>query len=110
MPCQEGSACEFRTVICANCNWVASKYCSLLQKPCDILARDAKVHSNINALVAEVIGNSEAFDSSSIRQIVKHKIHAPNIIDLSCNLEWHTIVCWALNFLTAAHRQVGILV
>jgi len=25
-PSQEGAACEFRTVICANCNWVASKY------------------------------------------------------------------------------------
>ena len=24
-PSQEGAACEFRTVICANCNWVASK-------------------------------------------------------------------------------------
>jgi hypothetical protein len=57
-PSQEGAACEFRTVICANCNWVASKYCSLIQKPCDILARDAKVHSNVNALVAEVIGHS----------------------------------------------------
>jgi hypothetical protein len=29
-PSQEGSACEFRAVICANCNWVASKYCSLI--------------------------------------------------------------------------------
>jgi len=24
-PSQEGAACEFRTVICAKCNWVASK-------------------------------------------------------------------------------------
>jgi len=24
-PSQEGAACEFRTVICANCNWVAPK-------------------------------------------------------------------------------------
>ncbi len=29
-PSQEGAACEFRTVICANCNWVASKNCSLI--------------------------------------------------------------------------------
>ena len=27
---QEGAACDFRTVICANCNWVASKNCSLI--------------------------------------------------------------------------------
>jgi len=29
-PSQECSACEFRTVICANCKWIASKYCSLI--------------------------------------------------------------------------------
>jgi hypothetical protein len=48
-PSQEGEACELRTVICANCNWIAPKNCSLIQKLCDILARDAKVHSNVNA-------------------------------------------------------------
>ena len=29
-PSQEGAACEFRTVICANCKWIVSKYCSLI--------------------------------------------------------------------------------
>jgi hypothetical protein len=27
---QEGAACKFWPVICANCNWVASLYCSLI--------------------------------------------------------------------------------
>jgi len=29
-PSQEGAACKFWPVICANCNWVAPKYCSLI--------------------------------------------------------------------------------
>jgi hypothetical protein len=59
--------------------------------------------------MAEVIGHSEAFDSSAIGQTVRHKVHAPNIVELACNLNRHTLVWWSLNFLAAAHRQAGIL-
>ncbi len=60
--------------------------------------------------MAEVVGNCEAFDSSAIGQTVRHKVHAPNIVDLASNLKWYTLVWWALNFLAAADRQICILV
>jgi len=47
--------------------------------PCEILARDAKVHCNVNALMTEVICDCEAFDSSAVRQTVSHKVHAPDL-------------------------------
>jgi len=53
-------------LVCADCNWVALKYCSLIQKPCDMLTGRSKVHCNVNARVAEVIDHSEAFDSSAV--------------------------------------------
>ena len=55
-PSQEDSTCKFWHVVCANYNWVACKYCYLIQKPYEILARDAKFHRNVVARMAEVIG------------------------------------------------------
>jgi hypothetical protein len=106
---QLGSACEFRHVICANSDWVTSENCGLIKKPSDILASDSKVHCNFNALVDKVIGNSQAFDFSAVRQTVCDIIHVLNIIDLACDLKRHTLVWWALNFLTVGHRQVDII-
>ena len=59
------------------------------------MAGDSKVHCNINALVAEVVSNSEVFDSSAVRQTIRDKVYAPNIVDLACNLKWHTLVWWS---------------
>lgn len=69
-PSHEGSACEFLPVICKKSSWGVSKNCSLIQKLCDILARDSKVYRNDDALKGEVIHNCEAFESSAVRQTV----------------------------------------
>ena len=45
--------------------------------------------------MAEVVSNSEVFDSSAVRQTIRGKVHAPNIVDLACNLKWHTLVWWS---------------
>ena len=74
------------------------------------MARDAKVHRNINTLVTEVICNGEAFHSSSVRQTVRDKVHASHIVDLACNLKWDSLVLWPLNFLAAAYYQVDTLI
>jgi len=98
-------------LVCADCNWVALKYCSLIQKPCDMLTGRSKVHCNVNARVAEVIDHSEAFDSSAVRQTVRSKIHALNIFEFARNLKRHTRVWWTFNFSAgAAHHQVSIVV
>ena len=55
--------------------------------PCDVMSEDPKVHGDINTIVTEVIGSCEAFDSSAIGQTMRRKVHAPNIVDLACDLK-----------------------
>ena len=49
--------------------------------------------------MTEVISNREAFDSSAIGQTDRDKVHAPNIVDLACNLTRHMLVWLVLTFL-----------
>jgi hypothetical protein len=90
-PNQEDVACEFLTVICANRNCIAPKFCSKLLKPCNKLAVDAKARRIACALVAEIMGNSEVFDLTTIEQTARHEVNVPYIVDLACNLNWHSL-------------------
>ena len=109
-PSHEGPTCELWTVVCSHGQWVASEGGRLVEQACHVLPRDPVVHGNVHALVAEVIGHSQALDAPAIGQAVRDEIHAPNIVDLLRQLQGHTFTRWALYLLAPAHGQIGIFV
>ena len=62
-PGHEGAAGERGTVVATNCQRVAPEDSCLIKQPRHEVPRDAPVHRNAYALVAEVIGHGQAFDA-----------------------------------------------
>ena len=69
-PGHDDAAGEFRAVVGAHGQRVAPKARSLLQHPGDVLSRDAEVHGNVYAFVAEVIGYCQVLQAAAICQAV----------------------------------------
>ena len=109
-PSHKGPACELWTVVRSHGQWVASEGGRLVEQACHVLPRDPVVHGNVHALVAEVIGHSQALDAPAIGQAVRDEIHAPNIVDLLRQLQGHPLTRWALGLLAPSYGQVGIFV
>jgi hypothetical protein len=89
---------------------VASKQSRLIQQSGHILPRDAVIDSYFHAFMAEIIGHCQIFQSATIAQAVRHKIHAPDLIDSGCQLQRNTLMHRALGFLAFANSQIGISV
>src|ERR1700712_1507211 len=62
-PAHEGTARELRAVVGAHGQRVAPEDGRLVKQPRDVLARDAPVHRDTHALVAEVVGDGQALDA-----------------------------------------------
>jgi hypothetical protein len=80
-PGQKLATGELGAVVGANGQRVAPKHRHPVQNACHILARDALVHGDLQALMAEVIGYGQAFDAPAIGQAVRDEIHAPHLVD-----------------------------
>ncbi len=91
-PGHERPACELWTVAGTHSLRIPAKQCSPIQHPGHVLTRDAKVHCDVHALVAEVIGHREVLQTPAAREAVAHKIHAPHLVDRACQLQRHTLV------------------
>jgi hypothetical protein len=50
------------------------------------VARNTIVDGDIHALMTEIVSHRQAFDAPAIAQAVTHKIHAPQLIDVSRRL------------------------
>ncbi len=85
-PSHECPTGEFRAVVGTYHLGVAAKGCRLLEQARDVLAGDAEVVGDIDALMAEVVGNGQTFDPSAIDQAIADKIHAPHLIHGRGNL------------------------
>jgi len=109
-PGHEDPAGEFRAVIGAYGQRVTPKPGRLIQHPGHVLARDAVVHGDLYALVAEVISHCQVLQAPAIGQAVRDEIHAPDLIDRAGKLLRHTLVDGALALLAPAHSQVGLAV
>ena len=69
-PGNEGSARELRPVVCPDCGGIASEPGCPVEQPRDVLARDAVVHRDVDAFVAEVVGYRQALQTATIGQAV----------------------------------------
>lgn len=67
-PGHEGSACELWAVVAPDGLWVAPESCSPLEDASDVCPRHGKVHSDVDALMGEVIGDRQAFDAAPVGQ------------------------------------------
>jgi hypothetical protein len=80
-PGHKGAACELRAIVRAHGQRVAPEDSGLLEQPRDVLARDAPVHRDAHALVAEFVSHRQALDAPSGAQAVADEVHAPDLID-----------------------------
>lgn len=106
-PAHEGAACELRTVVRAHGQRVAPEDRRLIEQPRDVLPRDAPVHRDAHALMAEVIGDRQALDASPGAQAVADEVHAPYLIDRAGRLQRHTFAGRSLDLPAFAHCQIG---
>ena len=109
-PSHKNSTGELWAIIGAHCAWVSPKGGSPIQKPGNVQSGDAVIHSNIDTLVAEVIGYRQTLDAPTRGQAVADKIHAPNRIDRLSHLQWHPLALGALGLFALPDRQVGRLI
>jgi hypothetical protein len=103
----KGPAGEPRTVVGTRRQRIAAEDGSLVEQPRDVLARDAPVHSDAHAFMAEVVGHRQALDSPAGTQAVADEIHTPHLIDAAGQLQRHALGRRALDLLALAHGQVG---
>ena len=89
---------------------VASEDRGTVQQPGDVLSRDAVVHSDVHALVAEVVGHRQALHSPAVGQAVADEVHAPHLVDIAGHLQRHALGRRAAHLLALAHSQVGLAV
>jgi hypothetical protein len=81
----------------------------LVQQPGHVLAGDAEVGGDVDALMAEVVGHRQALDAPAVGQAVADEVHAPYLIDRFGDLQRHALAGRALRLLAFAHRQLGAL-
>ena len=79
-PDHECPAGELRPVIGTHRTGISPKNRSTIQKPGYVLAGDAVIDPDLDALVAVVIGHRQAFDAPARGQAVADKVHAPDFI------------------------------
>ena len=106
----EGSAGELRAVIGPHRRGVAAEDRCLIEHACHVGTRDAEVHGDVDALVAEVIGHGQALEPASVGQAVADEIHAPYLVDRRGQLQRHALERRAPDLLALAHRQAGFAV
>ena len=68
------------------------------------------VHSDVHALVAEVVGHGQALDAPPAGQAVADEVHAPHLVDRLTLVQRHAFELQALLAAALAHRQIGQLV
>ena len=69
---------------------------------------DAVVDRNIDGLAAEVVGHGQAIQAPSVAEAVTDEVHAPHLVDPSCDVQRRALGGWPANLLALAHRQVGL--
>jgi hypothetical protein len=72
--------------------------------------RYAPVHSDVDALVAEVVGDGQELDPAPVGQAVADEVHAQHFIDVLGQLQRRPLASQALDFLASVHGQAGFAV
>ncbi len=106
-PGHEGSARELWPLVGSHGLRVAPEPRNLVEHAHDVLAADAVIHSDVHALVAEVIGHGQALDAPTAGQAVADEVHAPDFIDGTALVQRHPFELQALLAAALTHRQVG---
>ncbi len=95
---------------CAHGLRVPAKQRCSIQYPGHVFTGNTKVHRDLHAFMAEVIGYGEVLQTPPAREAVAHEIHAPDLVERARQLQRHPLVDRALALLASAHSQVGLSV
>ena len=106
-PAHECPAREFRAVVGTHGLRIAAEQGGLIEQARHILARDAEVGGNVDALMAEVIGHRQTLEAPAIDQAVADEIHAPHFIHGPGDLQRYPLGCRSLGLAAFLHRQLG---
>lgn len=107
-PGHEGTAREFWLLVGSHGLRVAPEPRNLVEHAHDALAADAMVHSDVHALVAEVVSHGRTLDAPPAGQAVADEVHAPDFIDGPVLVQRHAFELQALLAAPLTHRrQVG---
>lgn len=90
-PGHEGQAGELRAVVGTYSQRVAAEDGRAVEQACDVLARDAPVHRDVHALVAEVVGHRQELDTLAVGQAIADEVHAPYFVDVFGQLQRHSL-------------------
>lgn len=106
-PAHERPACEFRTIVGAHGLRITTEHRGLIEQARDVLARDAEVGGDIDALMTEIIGHRQALETPAIDQAVTDEIHAPHFIHGPGNLQRDPLARRALGLSSLLYCQLG---
>jgi hypothetical protein len=109
-PGHEHPAGEFWAVVGTHHARIPPKGRGLIEDPCHRLTRDAKVGGDVDAFMADIVSDGQAFEAPAIGQTVANEIHAPHLIDGLGQLQRHTLAGRPLGFLPLLYRQLGLAV
>ena len=105
-PAHERPACEFRPVVCAHGLRIAPEQGGLVEQASHILAGDAEVGGNVDALMTEIVGHRQAFEAPATDQAVADEIHAPYLIDGFGDLQRYPLSRRSLRLLAFLDRKL----
>lgn len=107
-PGHEGPARKFWPLVGSHSLRVAPEPRNLFEHEHDVLAADAMVHSDVHALVTEVVGHGQTLDAPPSGQAVADEVHAPDFIDGPALVQRHAFELQVLLAAPLTHRrQVG---
>ena len=94
-PSHGSQAGEFRAVVGANGLRITAKSCSLIEHAGHVLARDAEIHHDVHALMAEVIGHDKVLQAPPAgcgQSVGNYRKYGVRPCSRGCNVIGHT--CW----------------
>lgn len=109
-PSHECPSGVLQSVVGAHGQRVATKQRRPVRDARDVSTRDAPVHGDIHALVAEVIGYRQTLEAPRVGQAVADEVHAAHLVDVLCDLQRHTLRCCSPGLLAPMYGQVGLAV
>lgn len=109
-PRDEGPAREFRAIVGPHGARVAAEAGRLVQHAYHVSTTDAVIDRDVDALVAEVIGNGQAFEPTTVGQGIADKIHAPDRVGTTGRDQSLTLGRWPPDLPASAYGEVRLAV
>ena len=109
-PGDEGTAGELRPIVGSYRAGITAEAGGPIQHANHIGTADAVVHGDVDAFVAEVVGDGQALESTPIGQRITDEVHAPDRVGLARWRQRLTLARRPLGFPAPAYGQIRLAV